>query len=85
VNVYSALTLITAPLTTSEILEDASAKLSGAVRSLLAQLKLELDHLQMRIDEADALIPKIAGENRSLPTRHSVRGVPRFVAGLPAR
>src|SRR2546422_8915499 len=35
------------------ILEDASAKLSSAVR-LLAQLKLELDHLQMRIDEADA-------------------------------
>src|SRR5580658_1614530 len=33
------------------ILEDASAKLSGAVRLLLAQLKLELDHLQMRIDE----------------------------------
>ena len=44
------------------ILEDASAKLSGAVRLLLAQLKLELDHLQMRIDEADAIIQKIAGE-----------------------
>jgi hypothetical protein len=33
------------------ILEDASAKLSGALRGLLAQLKVELDHLQMRIDE----------------------------------
>src|SRR2546430_15805380 len=30
------------------ILEDASAMLSGALRMLLAQLKLELDHLQMR-------------------------------------
>jgi transposase len=40
------------------ILEDASAKLSGAVRLLLVQLKLELDHLQMRIDEADAMINK---------------------------
>ena len=46
------------------ILEDASAKLSGAVRSLLAQLKLELDHLQIRIDEADAMINKTAGENK---------------------
>jgi hypothetical protein len=31
------------------ILEDASTKLSGALRVLLAQLKLELDHLQMRL------------------------------------
>jgi len=45
------------------IVEDASAKLSGAMRVLLAQLKLELDHLQMRIDEADAVIKKTAGEN----------------------
>jgi hypothetical protein len=36
------------------ILEDASAQLSGALRVLLVQLKLELDHLQMRIDEAGA-------------------------------
>jgi transposase len=48
------------------ILEDASAKLSGAVRLLLAQLKLELDHLQMRIAEADAVIQKIAGACRRL-------------------
>jgi hypothetical protein len=43
----------------ARILEDASAKLSGAVRLLLAQLRLELDHLQMRIDEADAVIQKM--------------------------
>jgi transposase len=46
-------------------LEDASAKLPGAVRLLLAQLKLELDHLQMRIEEAVAVIQKIAGENEA--------------------
>jgi hypothetical protein len=48
-------------------LEDASAKLSGALRVLLAQLKLELDHLQMRIDEADAVIKKTAGDNAPTP------------------
>jgi len=45
------------------ILEDASNQLSGALRVLLVQLKLELDHLQMRIDEVDATINKAAGEN----------------------
>jgi len=35
------------------------------LRVLLAQLKLELDHLQMRIDEADAVIKKRAGENEA--------------------
>ena len=43
--------------------EDASNQLSGALRVLLVQLKLELDHLQMRIDEVDAMINKAAGEN----------------------
>jgi len=47
------------------ILEDADVKLSGALRMLLAQLKLELDHLDMRIDEADALIKKTARENEA--------------------
>src|SRR6266699_2396773 len=47
------------------ILEDADAKLSGALRMLLAQLKLELDHLDLRIDQADALIKKTACENEA--------------------
>src|SRR4030081_1793064 len=38
------------------ILEDADAKLSGAARMLLAQLKLDLDQLAVRIEEADAVI-----------------------------
>ena len=45
--------------------EDADATLSGALRVLLAQLKLELDHLEMRIDQADAMIKKTAGENEA--------------------
>ena len=57
------------------ILEDASAKLSGAVRLLLAQLKLELDHLQMRIDEADAVIQKIAGENEACRRLVAIPGI----------
>jgi transposase len=38
------------------ILEDADTKLSGALRMLLAQLKLELDQLAERIDQADTAI-----------------------------
>src|SRR3982074_3413348 len=40
------------------ILEDATTKLSGAVRLLLAQLKVELDQLVIRLQEADTLIKK---------------------------
>jgi transposase len=47
------------------ILEDADAKLSGAVRLLLTQLKLDLDQLSVRIDEADAVIQKTAHENEA--------------------
>ena len=35
------------------ILEDAETKLSGALRFLLAQLKLELDQLAERMDHVD--------------------------------
>ena len=57
------------------ILEDASAKLSGALRLLLAQLKLELDHLQMRIDEADAVIKKTAAENEACRRLMAIPGI----------
>jgi hypothetical protein len=57
------------------ILEDASAKLSGALRLLLAQLKLELDHLQTRIDEADAVIKKTAGENEACQRLVAIPGI----------
>src|SRR5664279_2317273 len=45
------------------ILEDADSKLSGELRVLLAQLKLELDQMAIRIDEADAVLNKAAHEN----------------------
>jgi len=57
------------------ILEDADAKLSGALRMLLAQLKLELDHLDLRIDEADALIKKIARENEACQRLVAIPGI----------
>jgi transposase len=57
------------------ILEDASAQLSGALRVLLVQLKLELDHLQMRIDEADAMINKAAGENEACRRLVAIPGI----------
>src|SRR5205807_7133292 len=57
------------------ILEDASAQLSGALRVLLVQLKLELDHLQMRIDEADAMINKTAGENEACRRLVAIPGI----------
>src|SRR6201982_425941 len=47
------------------ILEDADVRLSGSVRMLLAQLKLDLDQLAVRIDEADAVIQKTAHENQA--------------------
>jgi transposase len=47
------------------ILEDADAKLSGALRLLLAQLKLELDQMAKRLEEADALIEQTALENEA--------------------
>src|SRR6266699_7210180 len=57
------------------ILEDADAKLSGALRMLLAQLKLELDHLDLRIDQADALIKKTACENEVCQRLMAIPGI----------
>src|SRR5260370_9466696 len=57
------------------ILEDADAKLSGALRMLLAQLKLELDHLDMRIEEADVLVKKTARENEACQRLGAIPGI----------
>jgi transposase len=57
------------------ILEDATMKLSGALRLLLAQLKLELDQLAMRLDEADALILKTAQENEVCRRLDAIPGI----------
>jgi transposase len=57
------------------ILEDASANLSGALRVLLAQLRLELDHMETRINEADAVIDKTAGENEACRRLVAIPGI----------
>jgi len=42
---------------------------------LLAQLKLELDHLDLRIDEADALIKKTVRENEACQRLVAIPGI----------
>jgi len=44
------------------ILEDPDNKLSGALRVLLTQLRLEMQYLHGQIEESDKLITRIAGE-----------------------
>ena len=53
------------------ILEDASAKLSGAVRLLLAQLKLELDHFANADRRSRCHDQQDCWRERSLPTAGS--------------
>ena len=57
------------------ILEDADAKLTGALRTLLAQLKLELDQLAVRIDKADTVIQKTAQQNDACRRLLAIPGV----------
>ena len=57
------------------ILEDADVKLSGALRMLLAQLKLDLDQLAERIDEADVVIQKTADENEACQRLVEIPGI----------
>jgi transposase len=57
------------------ILEDADLKLSGALRTLLAQLKLELDQMAMRINEADTMLNRTARENASCRRLVAIPGI----------
>ncbi len=57
------------------IVEDAEAKLSGALRSLLWQLKLELDQLTIRLEEADALIQQTAQDNEACRRLDAIPGI----------
>ncbi|MHB1857653.1 MAG: transposase, partial [Acidobacteriaceae bacterium] len=57
------------------ILEDADSALSGALRLLLAQLKLELDQMALRIEEADAVIEKTAQENDACRRLVAIPGI----------
>ena len=57
------------------ILEDADLNLSGALRMLLAQLKLELEQMALRIDEADSVLNKNAQENEDCQRLVAIPGV----------
>jgi transposase len=57
------------------ILEDADLNLSGALRMLLAQLKLELEQMALRIDEADAVLNKSTHENDDCQRLVAIPGV----------
>jgi transposase len=57
------------------ILENAELKLSGALRALLAQLKLELDQLGFRIAELDRVIQKTAREHEGCRRIQTIPGV----------
>jgi transposase len=57
------------------ILEDAEGKLSGLLRVLLGQLKRELDHLALQLEEADALIQKTAQENEACQRLDAIPGI----------
>src|ERR1700681_1318657 len=57
------------------ILEDADAKLSGTLRLLLAQLKLELDQLALRIEEAEALIEQTVLKNEACQRLVKIPGI----------
>jgi len=57
------------------ILEDADNKLSGALRVLLTQLRLEMQYLQRQVDECDKLILRIGDELEDCRRMLSVPGI----------
>lgn len=57
------------------ILEDATSRLSGALRMLLGQLKLELEQLAGRIDEADSSMARATQENEGCRRLIAIPGV----------
>ena len=67
------------------ILEDATLKLSGALRLLLMQLKRELDQLAMRMEEADGLIKKTAQESEVCRRLDAIPGIGPLTATASSR
>ena len=57
------------------IVEDADAKLSGTLRLLLAQLKLELDQMALRLEEAEALIGQTVQEDQACQRLVKIPGI----------
>ena len=57
------------------ILEDADWNLTGALRLLLMQLKMELDQIVTRIDEADAVLKRSTHENETCQRLVAIPGI----------
>ena len=57
------------------ILEDAGNNLSGALRVLLTQLRLEMQYLNNQIEESDKLIVRICGELESCKRLVAIPGI----------
>ncbi len=57
------------------ILEDADNELSGALRVLLTQLRLEMQYLQRQVEECDKLILRIADELEDCRRMLAVPGI----------
>ena len=57
------------------ILEDPDNKLSGALRVLLTQLRLEMQYLHGQIEESDKLIVRIAGELEPCTRLDAIPGI----------
>jgi transposase len=62
------------------ILEDPENRLSGALRVLLAQLRLEMQYLQRQIDESDMLILRIANELEACRRLVAIPGIGPMIA-----
>ena len=62
------------------ILEDADNKLSGALRVLLTELRLEMQYLQRQVEESDKLILRIAGELEDCQRMVSIPGIGPMIA-----
>jgi transposase len=58
-----------------EILADTAIGLSGCLRALLAQLKLELDQLASRIAEADCALARTSRENEACQRLIAIPGI----------
>jgi transposase len=63
-----------------EILEDATARLSGALRMLISQLKHELEELANFIGEADGIMERTSRENESCQRLLAVPGIGQVTA-----
>ncbi|HUD57544.1 MAG TPA: IS110 family transposase [Terracidiphilus sp.] len=65
------------------ILEDPDNKLSGALRVLLTQLRLEMQYLHGQVEESDKLIERIAGELEPCRRLIAIPGIGPITATEP--